>query len=324
LLGTLRSDARTRETTLLDDLNRLIDWEGFGPTLTSLYPAEGGRPALDPVGMLKLVFVQRLYNLSDEEAVRQLNDRRSFERFVGLDGLDSSSLTRFRKRLSKAGVGLDALLDGINTQIAAHGYRIASGSIVDASLIPSRHRPDAVWQSGPHAGEVIDPDVGLTVRDRTDRSGQTHRTVHRGMKLHARCSTDGLIQRVRVTRNTVHDTKLFAELVESGPPCEKLYADRGYDSHANRTVLYRHKTVDGIMRKRRNGKRSPAARNRRLAKTRGRIEGIWGVMKRTTTASLRYRGAETNRVQATVDSIVYNLKRFIHWKTGLAPALYLS
>ena len=322
-LGTLRSEARHREQTFLDDVDRLVRWEQFRPQLASLYAANG-RPAHDPVRMLKLVFVQRLYNLSDEEAIRQLDDRRSFERFVGLDRLDASSLTHFRKRLAQAGAALlDTMLDTIHLEIARQGYTMQSGSIVDASLIASRHRPGARFEGGAHEGEVIDPDATTVAREHNGRTAYYH-----GMKLHLRCSTDGIVQTVRVTPNTVHDTVLLPELVEHGPPCDVLYADRGYDSEANRTVLFRKKTRDGIMRRvprtKAHKRRTITARNRRLAQKRGRIEGIFGVMKRTTTTRLRYRGAATNAVQAAVDGIVYNLKRIVRWKFGRSPALYLA
>jgi IS5 family transposase len=326
-LGSLRSEGQHRASTFLDDVDRLVHWENFRPRLAAQY-STGGRPAHDPVQMLKLVFVQRLYTLSDEEVVRQLDDRRSFERFVGLERLDSSSLTHFRQRLVRADQLLDVLLHEINQQIASHGYRMETGSIVDASLVPSRHRPDARYATGSHAGEVIDPDVTRVAREHTGRDGQKHTTLHDGMKLHLRCSTDGMIQTARVTPNTVHDTNLLPELMASGPPCDMLYADRGYDSEANRNVLYRTKTRDGIMRRvprtKRHQRRSIHARNRRLARRRGRIEGIFGVLKRTTTARLRYRGAKTNHLQATIDCIIYNLKRFVKWKFGRSPAVYLA
>lgn len=322
-LGTLSSDARSRSTTFLDDLNRLVDWERFRPRLTRLYPSKTGRPAHDPVKMLKLLFVERLYNLSDEEVVRALEDRRSFERFVAIDRIDSSSLTYYRQRLVGAGLALDGLIEEINQQIAGHGYAIQAGSIVDASLIPSRHRPGARYEKGFHAGEVIDPDATRTVRE---RNGTT--TSYSGMKLHLKCSTDGMIQTVRVTPNTVHDTTLLPELIGAGPPCAMLYADRGYDSEANRAVLFRKGIRDGIMRRmprtKAHKRREITARNRRLARPRSRVEGIFGVLKRTTTARLRYRGAATNTVQATLDSMIYNLKRFIRWKLGRSPALYLA
>jgi transposase, IS5 family len=43
-----------------------------------------GRPPYDPVVMFKILVLQTLYTLSDDQAEYQLRDRLSFMRFVGL------------------------------------------------------------------------------------------------------------------------------------------------------------------------------------------------------------------------------------------------
>ena len=45
----------------------------------------GGRPRKEVLMMTKILFVQHLYNMSDPELEDQLNDRLSFQRFVGLN-----------------------------------------------------------------------------------------------------------------------------------------------------------------------------------------------------------------------------------------------
>ena len=55
-----------------------------------------------------MLVLQQLFNLSDEELEFQVNDRRSFEEFVGLgvmnDIPDATTVAFFRERLRKAGV----------------------------------------------------------------------------------------------------------------------------------------------------------------------------------------------------------------------------
>jgi IS5 family transposase len=46
--------------------------------------AKGGRPPYDAVLMFKVLVLQTLYTLSDEQTEYQLKDRLSFMRFVGL------------------------------------------------------------------------------------------------------------------------------------------------------------------------------------------------------------------------------------------------
>ena len=46
-------------------------------------PAKG-RPSYDVVTMIKIIFLQRLYNLSDDQVEFQITDRLSFRRFLGI------------------------------------------------------------------------------------------------------------------------------------------------------------------------------------------------------------------------------------------------
>jgi transposase len=46
--------------------------------------AKGGRPPYDAVMMFKIMVLQALYTLSDDQAEFQVQDRLSFMRFLGL------------------------------------------------------------------------------------------------------------------------------------------------------------------------------------------------------------------------------------------------
>jgi Transposase domain (DUF772) len=69
--------------------------------------ARGGRPPYDPVLMFKVLVLQTLYTLSDEQTEYQIRDRLSFMRFVGLaleDRVpDGKTIWLFREQLTKAG-----------------------------------------------------------------------------------------------------------------------------------------------------------------------------------------------------------------------------
>ena len=65
----------------LVDIGSRIDWEGFRQKLDVMYKNNtdrGGRPNLDVIVMLKSLFIQQLYSLSDEQLERELADRISF------------------------------------------------------------------------------------------------------------------------------------------------------------------------------------------------------------------------------------------------------
>lgn len=96
------------EDHFLRQLERVIDFERFRPTLAEYYAPREGRPALDPVMMLKLDLLSIHYRWSDRELMRQAQVNMAHRLFLNL-GSESvlphhTSMTYFRDR-----VGADAL-----------------------------------------------------------------------------------------------------------------------------------------------------------------------------------------------------------------------
>jgi transposase len=87
----------------LRQLDRLVDFERFRPALAQHYAPQAGRPALDPVFMLKLDLLAVHYRWSDRELMRQAQVNMAHRLFLNL-GSDSvlphpTSLTYFRGRV---------------------------------------------------------------------------------------------------------------------------------------------------------------------------------------------------------------------------------
>ena len=80
-----------------------IDFERFRPLMASCYSAQWGRPALEPVLLLKLTFLQYHDRLSDSRVIDQARVNVAYREFLGLgmnSGLpDPSLLSYFRSRL---------------------------------------------------------------------------------------------------------------------------------------------------------------------------------------------------------------------------------
>jgi transposase len=91
------------EGHFLRRLLELIDFERFRPGLAACSSSEQGRPAWDPVCMLKLELLARHYNLSDREVVTQTQVNLAFRLFAGLSLRSPlphhTSLTYFRQRV---------------------------------------------------------------------------------------------------------------------------------------------------------------------------------------------------------------------------------
>ena len=83
---------RLKQLEQLDDtlirLDRSVAWEQFRSTIRGSIRKEdrgqGGRPSYDEIQMFKILVLQRLYNLSDDQTEYQIKDRLSFQRFLGL------------------------------------------------------------------------------------------------------------------------------------------------------------------------------------------------------------------------------------------------
>jgi transposase len=121
-------------------LKRLADsipWESFRPLLDKGYAQE--RKRIDPLILFKMLVLQQLFNLSDQELEFQVNDRRSFENFVGPGMInsipDATPVAFFRDRLIKAGV-IEELFEMFESYLRSQGLQARGGQIIDATLVP--------------------------------------------------------------------------------------------------------------------------------------------------------------------------------------------
>lgn len=139
------ADRLAKLTKLKDPLEVLklhIDFEIFRPQLAAVFSKDrksaAGRKAYDVVLMFKILILQRLYNLSDEQAEFQINDRHSFQRFLGLQlgsaVPDFSTVWLFREALTVADAikplfdtyGAILAKQGVITKAAARSWMPAS------------------------------------------------------------------------------------------------------------------------------------------------------------------------------------------------------
>jgi len=96
----------------LEKLNRVIEWRLFEGILNRVFAKEnkgaGGRPPYSYLLLFETLILQRLFNISDDQAEFQINDRMTFRRFLGLslgDQVpDAKTIWLFRDTLVKAGV----------------------------------------------------------------------------------------------------------------------------------------------------------------------------------------------------------------------------
>ena len=142
--------------------------------------------------MFKVLVLQALYNLSDDQAEFQIQDRLSFMRFVGL-GLadkvpDAKTIWLFREHLVEAGA-IQNLFARFDKHLAKAGYLAMGGQIVDATIIAApKQRNTEDEKAAIKAGEVPeawkDKPAKLRQKDRDARwKAAAHRHRRAGLQL---------------------------------------------------------------------------------------------------------------------------------------------
>jgi IS5 family transposase len=89
--------------------------------------------------MLRTYFVQQWFNLSDPGVEEALYESPGLRRFVGMDlgvapAPDETTICRFRHLLEKHELG-GLMLEAVNVHLEARGIQIATGTIVDATIL---------------------------------------------------------------------------------------------------------------------------------------------------------------------------------------------
>ena len=129
----------------LETIKTTVPWEDFRADIevvTEPSPEErksnAGRKPYDTILKFKIVVLQSLYNLSDEQTEFLIRDRLSFMRFLDL-GLedavpDATTIWLFREALAQAGL-VGKLFDRFSRHLGAKGYIARGGQIIDASIV---------------------------------------------------------------------------------------------------------------------------------------------------------------------------------------------
>ena len=137
---------RSRTDVLLQNINQFVDWSILVKEIKKLYKSSGkGRRSIPVEYMIKILFLQHLYSLSDPALEDALIDRLSFQRFVGLSFSDEvpdfTTVWRFRQRLVKADI-LEKLFRLIFEMIEQKGCHLKMGkmTIIDATIVSAARK----------------------------------------------------------------------------------------------------------------------------------------------------------------------------------------
>jgi IS5 family transposase len=289
----------------LDRIAGLIDWLPLERLLAGIYASGTGRPSYPPLVMLKVLLLESWYGLGDPAMEEALSDRLSFRRFVGL-GLedkvpDYSTISRFRTLLTERGLA-DALFAEVTGQIEAKGLVIRSGTLIDATAIDAAAAEPSRQKGGGRS--TADPDASWVKR--ADGSARF------GYKLHAAVDLGtGIVRRAVVTPANVADVDKGHELVIGDE--RSVYADKGYVGPRMRERLKASGIRDRVQHKAQKNRPLTSRqhlRNKLIGRIRGRIEGVFGALKRSYgLARMRYMGLARNTAATLFTLMAWNLAR---------------
>jgi IS5 family transposase len=312
-------------------LKRLADsipWESFRPLLDKGYAHErksnAGRKRIDPLILFKMLVLQQLFNLSDQELEFQVNDRRSFEEFVGLGVMnsipDATTVAFFRDRLLKAGV-IEELFEMFESYLRSQGLQARGGQIIDATLVPvpkqrnTREENEEIKAGRLPEGWDKNPDR-LRQKDLDARWVKKNDINYYGYKNSICIDVDhGFIRRYAVTPANIHDSQMLPRLLDPENEHDFVWADSAYSGECFADLLSLGGFESLIHEKgARNHPLSDEAKkmNRVKSAIRACVEHVFGCMTMSMGGKLtRKIGLERTEVWWGLKNLMFNFLRYV-------------
>jgi len=313
----------------LEKINKLIDWEIFrSPIVNRIRKADyslGGRPALDEILMFKTTLLKDWNNLSDENTEYMINDRLTFQRFLGMElgekAPDEKTIWLFKEQLGKE--GMRELFEIFNAKLAELGLVKREGSIVDASFVDvpkqrNTREENAQIKKGEIPEEWKSPENvnKLEQKDVDARWTKKGNELHYGYKDHVNVDNKSkIIVDFTVTSANVHDVNEFEGLIDIND--KEAWLDSAYASEEH-VARIMEKYPDIILHICEKGKRNAPLTeeqkesNKVKSKIRARVEHVFGYMTRFMGGIfIRTIGKDRAEREICGMNLAYNIKRAV-------------
>jgi len=318
-------------------LNTVIDWEIFRTDLNVLHEKErknlSGRKPIDAVLMFKIMILQRLNNLSDDQAEFLIRDRASFQRFLGIhveDGSpDAKTIWKFREQLRALNL-VEALFACFDAHLNEKGFAAKGGQIVDAVIVEvprqrnTREENEEI-KDGKIPEKWIEQPKKLAQKDLDARWTQKRGQNYYGYKNHINADQKHkLIRAYTVTDASIHDGPVLEDLLDLEIKDRPVFADSAYRSQA-REKAFLEIGIESKIHERpyRNAPLidEQKAANREKSRVRVRVEHIFGFQKTSMNGSAFVRSIGGLRAQSIVGlvNLTYNISRFVQLVAPRSP-----
>jgi IS5 family transposase len=301
---------KSRRELFLDEMERIVPWSGLLALVRPHYAVAGnGRRPVGLEVMLRTYFVQQWFNLSDPGVEEALYESPVLQRFVGVDlgaapAPDETTICRFRHLLEKHDL-CGMMLDAVNLHLEAKGIKIATGTIVDATII---HAPSSTKNA---TGER-DPEM-----HQTKKGNQWYFGLKAHIGVDAR---EGTVHSVVTTAANVADSRVLPDLLHGEE--RKVWGDGGYQGQTEAIKEAAPRAQDMTCRRTRYKDRMDELqkkKNRSKSSVRAKVEHPFRILKRIFGFDkVRYRGLAKNHHRLCACFALVNL--YLHRKRlfGLA------
>lgn len=303
---TTRTEYRLRKIEAFVDFDRIVKKLSV---IDKTKSGSGGRPRKELMMMTKILFVQYLYNLSDPELEDQLNDRLSFQQFVGLSMNSSvpdfTTIWRFRESLIAHNL-LDGLFTMIVQECEDRGLLVKRGTIIDSTIIESVNRPLSKTRRKDleqTPSSQIDLEATSTKKGKKQYFGyKGHIGVDQGSKL---------IRRKTFTTASPHDITELPNLL-SGDEAS-VWGDKAYGRQSDKRQARGSEVYYGILDKGKRGRPLSSRQkkqNQQKSKVRSAVEHPFSFIKKKLNYSVaRAKTKARNEFDFTMNCILYNVFR---------------
>ena len=283
--------------------------------------------------MFKILIIQRLYNLSDEQVEFQINDRNSFQRFLGIKPAgkvpDFTTIWRFREALTEA-EAVKPLFDAFTKTLEDRGILTKVGSIVDASFVEvprqrNTREENELIKDGKVPEAWKDQPAKLAQKDLDARWTKKNDETFYGYKNHILADAESsMIRDYTVTDASVHDSKPFPELIKDVGPKESLFGDSAYTSEKTDTQLEEQGVQNFIHDKAYRNRplnKNQIDQNRVKSQVRCLIEHIFGCVENSMGGpELEYIGLRRIATGIGLSNLAYNILNFVR-TTRMTPTV---
>jgi IS5 family transposase len=307
---------RTSKERFFEKMEKVLPLKEWCGIIEPHYYKKGnGRQATDLTVMVKMLFISKWFNLSDEQTEDMLNENLAARKYAGVrgDAPDATTLCKFRKILQDNDL-YKKIFDWQGQVFVEKKVILKEGTLVDATIIESADTPktkedESVGVTRKNGRYYVGHKLNVGVDKGTNIIHSVKVTSARVTDIEAACDV------LHGEEKTVHGDAAFTGIANRADICEKYQSGEGYEkikTPRNRTVTVHKKRADieFIINKRRKTVITEEEKEAEKEKSRVRIfvEHVFCKIKYVFGyRRTRYKGLAKNQSAAYLYCLMANL-----------------